>query len=101
MLGDCWLFARREPGIIQAGAFAAGLLVNLLPARWVAGTFTVLDSALIRPTLMPLVSIKTFELCFQNKPNPHDCSPPVSWFLPAIPADGPLLRHELNPDALT
>ena len=69
MIGECKQFARMEPGKTLAAAFGAGLLLNILPLKWMVGTVSVVSAVLLRPTLLSLGVIKAFELCTQNKNN--------------------------------
>ena len=70
MLADCKQFATREPVKAMSAAFGAGLLLNLLPTRWVVGTVTVLGATLLRPALLSLGVLKAAELCCQKNPSP-------------------------------
>lgn len=72
-LADIKNFARREPGQAMAAAVSAGLLINLLPTRWVAGTAAVVGALLVRPVLLSLGVTKAMELCCQ-KSTTQDCS---------------------------
>jgi len=70
-LGDLKEFARREPGQAFAAAVGVGLLINLLPARMVAGTVAIVGAALVRPVLLSLGVTKAMELCCQKSSNPR------------------------------
>ena len=50
----------------MAAAVGAGLLINLLPTRWVAGTAAVVGALLVRPVLLSLGVTKAMELCCKN-----------------------------------
>jgi hypothetical protein len=65
-LAELKTFARREPGQAMAAAVGAGLLINLLPTRWVAGTAAVVGALLVRPVLLSLGVTKAMELCCKN-----------------------------------
>jgi hypothetical protein len=65
-LADIKNFARREPGQAMAAAVGAGLIINLLPTRWVAGTAAVVGALLVRPVLLSLGVTKAMELCCKN-----------------------------------
>jgi hypothetical protein len=65
-LADLKTFAQREPGQAVAAAVAAGLLINMLPTRWVAGTAAVVGAMLVRPVLLSLGVTKAMELCCQK-----------------------------------
>lgn len=67
-LSDIKAFAQREPGQAVAAAIGAGLLINLLPTRLVAGTVTVVGATLVRPLLLALGVTKVMELCCQESP---------------------------------
>lgn len=72
-LADLKNFAQREPGQAVAVAVGAGLLINLLPTRWVAGTAAVVGAMLVRPVLLSLGVTKAMELCCKNT-SPQDHS---------------------------
>ncbi len=72
-LADIKSFAQREPGQAVAAAVGAGLLINMLPTRWVAGTAAVVGAMLVRPVLLSLGVTKAMELCCQNS-SPNDLS---------------------------
>ena len=59
-------FARREPVQAIAIAVGAGLLINVLPKRVVAGTAVTLGSAVLQPALLALGLTKALELCCRN-----------------------------------
>lgn len=65
-LADIKTFAQREPGQAVAAAIGAGLLINLLPTRLVAGTAAAVGALLVRPVLLSLGLTKALELCCQN-----------------------------------
>ncbi len=65
-LADIKNFTRREPGQAVAAAIGTGLLINLLPTRWVAGTAAIVGAILVRPVLLSLGVTKAMELCCQN-----------------------------------
>lgn len=69
-LGDLTEFSRREPAQAFAAAVGVGLLINLLPARMVAGTVAIIGAALVRPVLLSLGVTKAMELCCQKSSNP-------------------------------
>ena len=69
-LADIKNFAQREPGQAVAAAIGAGLLINLLPTRFVAGTAAVMGAILVRPVLLSLGVTKAMELCCQNPSTP-------------------------------
>ena len=63
VVGDAEEFVRREPVKAAAAAFGAGLLMNLLPTRFIVGTVTLAAIKLARPALLTLGVIKAMELC--------------------------------------
>lgn len=69
MLDEIKERAQREPIMAVTAAFGAGLLINLLPTRVVAGTVTTVGAVLIRPVLLSLGVTKAMELCCPNKSN--------------------------------
>lgn len=69
MLAAIKEFACREPAKAVAAAFGTGLLINLLPARLVVGTVTVVGATLMRPVLLSLGATKAMELCCQRTSN--------------------------------
>lgn len=72
-LADIKAFAKREPGQAMAAAVGAGLLINLLPTRLVAGTAAAAGAMLVRPILLSLGVTKLMELCCQKSPT-HELS---------------------------
>ena len=68
-------FARREPAKAMATAFGAGLLLNVLPARFIAGAVTAVAVPFMRPTLLALGLYKAFELCCQDDAGDQGRSP--------------------------
>jgi hypothetical protein len=68
MLDEIKKLARREPAKAVAAAFGMGLLINLLPAKVLAGTVTAVGTVLIRPALLSLGVTKAMELCCQKTP---------------------------------
>lgn len=72
LLGTLRDYARREPVKAAAAAFGAGVMINLLPTRWLVASVSVVGGALLRPALLSLGVIKSLELCCQKPaPNPH------------------------------
>ena len=65
-LADIKAFAQREPGQAVAAAVGVGLLINLLPPRFLVGAATVVGATLVRPLLLTLGVTKVMELCCQN-----------------------------------
>lgn len=69
-LSDLKQFAQREPGKAVAAAIGVGLIINLLPTRLVAGTTTMVATAMVRPFLLSLGVTKAMELCCQKNSTP-------------------------------
>lgn len=55
--------ARTEPAKAMAAAVGAGLLLNVLPTRFLVASATAVTLTLLRPALLTLGVIKAFELC--------------------------------------
>lgn len=66
LVGEVKEFARREPVATVAVACGVGLLVHLLPNKWVAGAATALGAMLVRPVILSLGLTKAVELCQQR-----------------------------------
>lgn len=60
-------FARREPTKAAAAAFAAGVIINLLPRKAVASAAAAVGATLLRPALLSLGVVKAVELCFPTR----------------------------------
>jgi hypothetical protein len=63
-------YSRREPAKALAAAFGAGVVLNLLPSRFLFGSVTALAALAFRPTLMTLGVVKAFEIYTAKKQNP-------------------------------
>ena len=61
-------FAQREPMTAVAAVATVGLLIKLLPNRWLVTTASVVGSALVRPAILTLAVTKLMELCVAPKP---------------------------------
>jgi hypothetical protein len=70
-LTDIQAFAHREPAQTVAIAVGAGLLINLLPARFLIGSATILGALLVRPVLLSLGATKAMELCCHKSSTTH------------------------------
>lgn len=55
--------ARTDPAKAVAVAVGAGLLLNILPTRFLVASATAVTLTLLRPALLTLGVIKAFELC--------------------------------------
>lgn len=67
-LQDLKAYAHHQPLQAVAAAFGVGLLINLLPARAVAGTVSMLGGALLKPVLISLGITKAIELTCRVSP---------------------------------
>ncbi|TLD72371.1 hypothetical protein FEM03_03165 [Phragmitibacter flavus] len=77
LVDDAESVARRDPTKAVATAFGVGILLNILPTRFIVGTVAAVATTVIRPTLLTLGVIKAFEIYLDqtktNQPNlPHD-----------------------------
>ncbi len=64
-------FARRQPTQVLGAACAAGVLLNIVPAKVVARSVLGAASSLGRPALLALGVLKLFELaCAKERINP-------------------------------
>lgn len=61
-------FAQREPMTAVAAVATVGLLIKLLPNRWLVTTASVVGTALVRPAILTLAVTKLMELCVTPKP---------------------------------
>jgi hypothetical protein len=68
-------FAHREPLTAVAAVATAGLLIRLVPNRWLVTVGSVVGSALLRPAILSLAVTKAMELCFP--PTPPQPQPPT------------------------
>jgi len=55
-------FSHDDPAKALAIAFGAGVLLNILPTRFIIGTAVGLTTLALRPTLMTLGVVKAFEI---------------------------------------
>lgn len=63
MMAEIQELARKEPTKAVAVAFGVGLLVHLVPTRFLVGTVTAVGALLVRPVLLTLGLTKAVELC--------------------------------------
>ena len=70
VLNDAEELARRDPAKAVAAAFGVGLLLNVLPKRFVVASVTAVTLTVLRPALLALGVIKACELLSQFQP--HD-----------------------------
>jgi len=72
MLNETQEFVSRESGTAFATACGAGILLNLLPTRLLAGAISAVAVMLVRPALLTLGLLKAFELTIpKTKPDTH------------------------------
>jgi transcription initiation factor TFIIIB Brf1 subunit/transcription initiation factor TFIIB len=55
--------ARNEPAKAVAAAVGAGVVLNILPLRFLVASATAVTLTMLRPALLTLGVIKAFELC--------------------------------------
>jgi lauroyl/myristoyl acyltransferase len=67
-------FVHREPLTAIAAVATVGLLIKLLPNRWLVTTGSVVGAALVRPAILSLAVTKAMEMCFP----PASQQPPQS-----------------------
>ena len=71
LIDDAETIARKEPAKAVAAAMGLGLMLNLLPTRFLVATVTAITVTVLRPALLTLGVVKAFELCQSpNKPLP-------------------------------
>ncbi len=69
LLHDAEGLARRDPAKAVAAAFGVGLLLNVLPKRFVVASVTAVTLTVLRPALLTLGVIKACELLSQSQLN--------------------------------
>ena len=62
-MNEAEALARREPATVVAAALGAGLVLNLVPTRFLVSSVAAVTMTLLRPALITLGVIKAFELC--------------------------------------
>lgn len=62
--------AQREPAKAVAAAVGIGVLLNVLPTRFIFGTAATIASSVVRPTLITLGVIKAFEIYLDQTQKP-------------------------------
>lgn len=60
-------YVRREPTKATAAALGAGLVLNLVPARYLASATAGLATRLLPPVLLGLGVLKAFEICCEKE----------------------------------
>lgn len=88
ILADLVGLTRREPIKVAAAAFAAGVLINLLPRKAVARVATAVGATLLHPALLSLGVVKAMEWCCQRRQE-QVLSPVVA--LPTKPLEADLV----------
>ncbi len=63
LMNEAESLAHRDPATVVAAALGAGLMLNLVPKRFIVGSVTAITVTLLRPALITLGIIKAFELC--------------------------------------
>ncbi len=66
--GEMKDFAHREPLTAIAAVATVGLLIKLLPNRWLVTAGGVVGAALVRPAILSLALTKAMEMCFPPPP---------------------------------
>ena len=56
-------FARKDPAKAVAAAVGAGLLLNILPTRYLVASASAVALTMLKPALLTLGVLKAFELC--------------------------------------
>lgn len=62
-------FAKREPLTAVAAVATVGLLIKLVPNRWLVTAVGVVGTALVRPAVLSLAFTKAMEMCFPPQAN--------------------------------
>lgn len=62
-VNDAETMARNEPAKAIAVAMGLGLVLNVLPARFLISSVTAVTLTVLRPALLTLGVVKAFELC--------------------------------------
>lgn len=71
LVNDAETLARNEPAKAMAVAMGVGIVLNVLPTRFLVASVTAVTLTLLRPTLLTLGVVKAFELCnTPTKPQP-------------------------------
>ena len=60
-------YVRREPTQAAVLALGAGVVLNLLPPRLLAGVATSIATRLLPPVLLGLGMLKAFEMCCEKE----------------------------------
>jgi transcription initiation factor TFIIIB Brf1 subunit/transcription initiation factor TFIIB len=63
LVNDAETMARNEPAKAMAVAMGVGLVLNVLPTRFLVASVTAVTLTVLRPALLTLGVVKAFELC--------------------------------------
>jgi hypothetical protein len=69
LVHDTQELLHREPAKAVGVALAAGVLLNIMPTRFIVGSITAVAVTMLRPTLLTLGVIKAYELCTEKPRN--------------------------------
>ncbi|MBE2283397.1 MAG: hypothetical protein IAE77_08040 [Prosthecobacter sp.] len=64
--------ARDEPAKAVAAAVGAGVVLNILPLRFLVASASAVTLTMLRPALLTLGVIKAFELCTCHRKPSHE-----------------------------
>jgi hypothetical protein len=63
LVNDAETMARNEPAKAMAAALGIGMVLHVLPTRFLVASFTAVTLTVLRPALLTLGVVKAFELC--------------------------------------
>ncbi|MDI1312855.1 hypothetical protein [Prosthecobacter sp.] len=63
LVNDAETMARNEPAKAMAVALGLGLVLHVLPTRFLVASVTAVTLTVLRPALLTLGVVKAFELC--------------------------------------
>ncbi|WP_395746952.1 hypothetical protein [Prosthecobacter sp.] len=63
LVHDAETMARNEPAKAMAVAMGVGMVLNILPTRFLVASVTAVTLTMLRPALLTLGVVKAFELC--------------------------------------
>jgi hypothetical protein len=74
LLDEAETMAHKDPAKAVATAVGVGILLNVLPTRFLVASATAVTLTMLRPALLTLGLIKAFELCSSqsNRNNSHE-----------------------------
>lgn len=74
LISEAETMAHNEPAKAVAAAVGVGIVLNVLPTRFLVASATAVTLTMLRPALLTLGLIKAFELCSSssktNRENP-------------------------------